>query len=101
MSFTDQKPRVATEEDCKRQWAGGKNGKKFRCYLCGHKFVPGDTWRFQGTAGGGYTDENGKKWGVTNFLVCEKCDGPDVVQKWLHHNIEFFATEKYWALRDE
>lgn len=62
MSFTDQKQRTATEQDCKAPWGGHKDGKAFRCKLCGHKFVPGDKWRWL----------FGK--GITNFIVCEKCD---------------------------
>lgn len=70
MSFTDQKPRIATEDECKANWGGVKNGKKFRCYLCAHKFVVGDVWRWV------YGDS------VGNFMVCEKCDGPDAIQKY-------------------
>ncbi len=45
MSFTDQKQFVVTEEDCHRPWSGGKDGKHFKCYICGHKFVAGDKAR--------------------------------------------------------
>ena len=44
MSFTDQKPRVATEKHCKTKWSGDQ--ANFRCYMCGHKFEVGDIWRF-------------------------------------------------------
>ena len=86
MSFTDQKHRVATEEHVKAKWGGVSNGKLFRCYLCGYKFKVGDTWR----------------WVCSkvfhNFLVCEKCDGPDINEKWAKH-IEELKT-KYWFVLD-
>lgn len=98
MSFTDGKARIATAEDCKRDWGCAKNGANFRCYLCGHKFIPGDTWRFQYTGGDGFTDEKGKKWGVTNFMTCDKCDGPDVISRWVERVKEFYSS-KFWAVR--
>lgn len=76
-SFTDQKSRIATEKDCKAPWSGGKNGKYFRCYLCGYKFKVGDRWRWVHT--------NHTKDGVGNPIVCEKCDGTneEVIKKWI------------------
>lgn len=74
MSFTDQKPRIATEEKCKASWCGGKNGKYFHCYLCGHKFKPGDYWRWI------YTNSTPGASG--NPMVCKKCDTPDAVEVW-------------------
>ena len=78
-SFTDQQPREATDYLIKN-WGG--NGKRFRCYLCGHKFQIGDIWRWQ------YSNR------YFNFLVCEKCDGLDVIDKWIDANI--ILEEKYW-----
>jgi len=72
MSFTDQKPRVATEEDVKAAWSGIKDGKRFYCKLCGHQFQVGDVWRWV------YA---GKK-GLLNLMVCERCDGVDVLDRW-------------------
>lgn len=86
MSFTDQKPRKATEEDLKAKWGGVPDGKLFRCYLCGHKFEIGDIWRWV----------HAKVF--HNFLVCEKCDGEDVLDKWNKH-IEELKT-KYWFVID-
>lgn len=87
MSFVDQKPRRATEEDCKADWNGGEGGVKFRCYLCGHKFVVGDYWRFVLAT----------HKALINFLVCEKCDGDDVLDKWIDHN-EILKTKYWWVL---
>ena len=95
MSFTDGKPRVATEADIKMQWSGGKPGQRFRCYLCGHKFAVGDTWRFlymNGTPG----------VHCGNALVCEKCDGPDAVERMAAHAkawAEFREKDAYWWAR--
>lgn len=66
MSFTDQKRFVVTSEDTKLSWGGG-----FWCKLCGHKFQEGDGCRWVYTGG--------RK--VANFLVCDSCDGPDVIDR--------------------
>jgi hypothetical protein len=67
MSFTNGKPWIATEKDCDAPWGGSPHGKRFRCYLCGCKFKPGDRVRWQ------YTNDVPEAGG--NPLVCEKCDG--------------------------
>ena len=86
MSFTDQKPRIATEQDVTAPWAGAKNGKYFRCYLCGHKFKVGDQYRFV--------------FGQTlgNFMVCQDCDSEDIMQKWASHHAEWekLRNGKFW-----
>ncbi len=88
MSFTDQKPRIATENETKQPWGGGKNGRYFRCYLCGHKFVAGDQYQFV----------FGKNTG--NLIVCQSCDGTneEVQEKWnkLHKEFNELATGKLW-----
>lgn len=88
MSFTDQKQRTATEADCKAKWGCGKPGERFRCFLCGHKFVPGDLWRWV------YAGD----LGFTNFMVCDNCDGDDVRERWRERNQEYMS-DRYWALR--
>lgn len=75
MSFADGKPRIATEAECKFRWGGDAPGRRFRCGLCGHKFKPGDQWRFVFT-----NDKAGPYNG--NPLVCATCDGPDVIDRW-------------------
>ena len=88
MSFTDQKPRIATEQDVTASWGGAKNGKYFRCYLCGHKFVIGDQYRFV----------FGKD--TVNCIVCQLCDGTDeeVRGKWRKLQDEFdeLSSGKFW-----
>ncbi len=97
MSFTDQIRRTATAEDCRMRWRGEKGGVAFMCYLCGHKFQQGDGFRFV-FSGGANFELDGKKSGVTNFLTCDKCDTPKVIDDWVARNEEFYSP-KYWALR--
>lgn len=92
-SFTDQKPRIATEKDCRGQWAlRSKPGEGFRCYLCGHRFVPGDVWRFVYNPGRGI-----------NFLVCGTCDSPDVLDRFREHFIRGsrMLRDEFWWLKQE
>jgi hypothetical protein len=85
MTFTDQKQRTATEKDCAALWGGEPNGERFRCYLCGRKFIIGDKWRWV------YSGE------FINFLVCDVCDGPDVRNRWRDINEE--ASRRFWWIR--
>jgi hypothetical protein len=89
MSFTDQKPFVVAEAMCGQSWAGGKGGKYFRCGMCGHRFEAGDAcrWVYMNS-----TTES--RFG--NFLVCEACDGPDVVDRRLAWEQE--ARTRFWQL---
>jgi len=84
MSFTDQKPRVATTEDIKSPWGGHKG--TLRCYLCGHKFKTGQVWRWV------FSETH------SDFLVCELCDGNDVKDRWIAHVKEYnqLKNGKYW-----
>lgn len=68
-NFTTCEPWVATEDDVKASWAGRRDGSRFSCGLCGHRFAVGETVRFQ--------------WMKShpNFLVCAPCDGPDVQER--------------------
>ena len=88
MSFTDQKPHLVTEADLHAAWSGGKDGKYFRCYLCGHKFVLNDVYRWVQCTNLGYG----------NLMVCSSCDCPDVVQKWidLHKEWEKLREGRFW-----
>jgi len=88
VKFTDQKPHKATEEDIKLPWGGARNGERFRCYLCGHKFEVGDTYRWV------YCDE---KW--PNFFTCNNCDGDDVLERFKKHAED--GIKKYWWMRGE
>lgn len=86
MSFTDQKPFVATEAHVKARWGSG-----FTCKLCGHKFVVGDTVR--------WVYANGTKDQQTgNFMVCARCDGEDVLQRAKTSYIEAVKLAKQWGI---
>ena len=95
MSFTDQKRRVATTQDCRARW--GLDGKGFRCSLCGHHFREGDGFRWVYSAGSTF-ERDGKTFGVRNLKTCDSCDGPDVLDRWVERNAEFYS-DKFWALR--
>ena len=71
MTFTDQKPWVVTEADLKANWGGiGRRG--FACGFCFHQFELGETVRWF------YCPAT-----APNSFVCEKCDGADVVDRWM------------------
>lgn len=85
MSFTDRQPRIATLEEVSAPWMGYPHGERFRCYLCGHRFEVGDYWRWE--AG---------PVGYSNFLICESCDGPDVVERWVAW-VDEVRRRAFWA----
>lgn len=87
MSFTDQKQRIATMEEVNSSW----NGHPLRCYLCGKFIEVGDKWRWICTSG----------LPVINLTVCEKCDGPYVIDRWVALIEEFkdlTRNGKFWKL---
>lgn len=94
MSFTNGKPFVATEEHCKLPWGLGKEGSKFRCTLCGYKFMVGDIVRWQFT--------NDVAGASGNPLLCKKCDGTkeEIVNKMVELRKEFMS-ERFWSFRRE
>jgi hypothetical protein len=67
-SWTSGEPFTATEQHCKLRWNCRKPGEMFRCFRCGHKFVPGDTVRWVFT--------NDVPGAGGNPFVCGPCDGP-------------------------
>lgn len=93
MSFTNGLPWTATAEDCQRPWSGGIKGSRFRCYLCGHKFTPGDRVRWQ------YTNDVPGAGG--NPFVCHDCDGTkdEIVAKWKAMYRD--AHNRMWWFREE
>ena len=86
MSFTDQKPRIATLEDTKLAWSGAPNGKRFRCYLCNHKFQVGDIYRFVYNPKG------------INIFTCVQCDGDDVLERFqtLYNDVKKIIETYFW-----
>ena len=97
-SFTNQQRRVATKADETKNWGGYKDGSRFRCNLCGHHFKKGDGYRWVYSGGASFETESGKKCGVMNVKVCDACDGPDVIERWVERNKEFFGP-KFWAFQ--
>lgn len=87
--FTDQKRRVATAADLVAPWGGYRDGRRFRCYLCGHHFKEGDGYRWIYVC----------RAGCTNLIVCDACDGDDVVDRWVDRNAEFNSA-KFWAFHE-
>lgn len=94
--FTDQKRHVATKADEEGYW--GLDGKGFRCALCGFHFKEGDGFRWVYGNGVTFQTDEGKTFGVCNLKVCDSCDGPDVLARWVERNREFHS-DKFWALR--
>jgi hypothetical protein len=87
VSFTDQKPRVFTEEDSRANW--GSHGGNLFCTLCNQDFRVGDTWRWVASS--------------PNFQVCKTCDGPDVRDRFdAAHRLVFESMmhrgEDYWPI---
>lgn len=91
-TWTNGKPFIATVEDCARRWSCGKPGERFRCALCGHKFAPGDTVRWQ------YTNDVAKAGG--NPFVCQTCDvGRDgIIAEILRRRAELKADRWWWFI---
>lgn len=91
--FTNGKPHIATADDLTRPWGGARDGSRFRCYLCGHRFGVGDVYRWVFT--------NSIKGAASgNPFTCEACDGPDVIARWTAHCEEFARDkgDKWWWL---
>lgn len=88
MSFPDQKPFTVTAAHRALPWNGVRDGRAFRCYLCGHPFRVGDTarWVFAGAAR------------CRNFLTCSECDGPDVLERFARLTEELH--QRYWWLME-
>jgi len=91
----NQRPFVVSKEDLKRPWGGYRDGRCFRCGLCGHLFKAGDIARWV------YLGNSGFKYG--NKFVCEKCDCKDVVEKFLELQEEWerMRNSKFWIFDRE
>lgn len=91
-NFTNGERKIATERDLKAPWRGERNGKYFRCGLCGHKFIEGDGWRWL------YTNDMSIGSGG-NPLICDSCytDKDDTRFKWQLKCEEFKKIkESFW-----
>lgn len=92
MSFTDQKPFVVTEADMLAPWNGYRDGRTFRCFLCGDFFGVGDIVRWI------YTNST-PGCSAGNPFVCAACDGPDALDRIVAHS-KIELDPRYWWLRD-
>lgn len=97
--YFDPVLRPATEAHVRGRWGADAPGKRFRCYLCGHKFVLGDLWRPVYANGGG--SQKAPAVGHGNFLCCEKCDGPDVLERWAEacRELDDLYERFWWAFK--
>jgi hypothetical protein len=88
-----------TEKNVNLPWGGGANGKWFRCYFCGHRFVIGDKFRSIFTNA---KDEHNTPGG--NPLTCEKCfadfDGVDGLKAEWRRMHDVLKAKFWWANRE-
>lgn len=96
MSFTDQRRFVVTATDVARKW--GLDGQGFRCGLCGHRFAEGDGVRWVYGNNRNFSTDEGHTHAVCNFMTCDACDGPDVLDRWVDLNREFYSA-RFWSFR--
>jgi len=95
MSFLDGNPTTVTAEHLKAPWMGGKNGKYFRCAMCGYRFKLGDIFRFV------FTNDMPKAGG--NPIVCQVCDGPNeqVRANWAAKCNQYWSEGNWWFRRGD
>jgi hypothetical protein len=71
-NWTDQTQQVFTRQDFDSKW--GSHGKHY-CKLCNRDFQIGDKWR--------WIYATSLLYPYPNFSVCEECDGPDVLTRYV------------------
>lgn len=88
-SFTDGKPRIATAQDVAMPWLGYRDGRCFRCNLCGEFILIGHSWQLVWTNGAVRTG---------NFLAhATCCDGGDPIAKMKALEDEGF--KRFWFMQ--
>ena len=92
--FTNQKQFIVTKEDETKNWSGFKDGRKFRCVLCGYFLKEGMVARWV------YTNNKESRWRAGNVFVCSGCDGEDVVER-LGDHYEIGNKRFWWMRREE
>lgn len=94
-NWTNGRPFLATSEHCKFRWNCGKPGEGFRCALCGHKFIMGDTVRWQFT--------NDTPGAAGNPFVCKECDtGRDgIINEIIKRRSELKEGRFWWFLQKD
>lgn len=94
--WTNGKPYTVNDKDMIAPWSGYRDGRTFRCHLCGVFFKPGDVIRFVWCNGVKEAQDAGAHCG--NVHVCASCDGPDIYQRLAEHYR--IGRGRYWSLRD-
>lgn len=86
-------PQPATGKDVSAYWSGGKDGKYFRCHLCGHQFQVGDTFAALFT-----NTPDFDQYSVGNPIVCGEClKLPNLLEVWRNKGIAWEKIrEEYW-----
>jgi hypothetical protein len=67
--------------------------KPLRCYMCGYHLQVGELLSVVNN--NSYEGERG----FHNFTVCERCDGDDVMKRWVEQCKE--AKKKFWWLIEQ
>lgn len=89
VSWHNRQPFTVTAEMIGRPWCGYRDGRAFRCALCGRRFVAGDAARWIFT--------NDGKGQSGNPFVCSKCDGTDEdVRARLQQLIDDANADRMW-----
>lgn len=94
--WMDGSPYLVTEADMSKPWSGFRDGRCFRCHMCGVFFKPGDTIRLIWCNGVKEARDAGVNCG--NVHVCAACDGVDIYTRLAEH--ERIGNERYWHLGD-
>jgi hypothetical protein len=90
MLFTDQKPHKI-DEDMLKTFKRVKN--RCACYMCGQDFKVGEVFRWVFT--------NGTEGASGNPIVCENCDGDDVIERWKakHSQFKEIKNSFWWFIQ--
>lgn len=94
--WTNGKPFVVTDEMMSQPWNGYRDGRTFRCHMCGTFFKPGGGARFVWCNGVKEAQDAGAHCG--NVMVCAECDGPRIYERLAEH--EQAGKDRYWSLTD-
>lgn len=90
------KPFTVLTEHMMQPWSGYKDGRMFRCHMCGDFFKPGDTARLVWCNEIKEAIDAGVHCG--NVLVCTYCDSPNIYLFLAEH--ERIGKTRYWNLID-
>ena len=96
MSWHDRKTFEVTAAHLTLPWSGHRDGRNFRCALCGHFFEVGDKARWI------FTNDGKKDAPSGNPFVCDPCDGPEEdVRARLKAHTDEGLKRFWWGARPE